>query len=171
MGSEPFGERLRIMVMRTSCATASASVSAELDAVFVTVTIADPVRFYPRSGILPAVVEVRDQDGAWDAVGHTRTIVLGGGGSVRERIDVAEAPRCFAYELTEFRGVFGLLVESARSEWRFTGTGARTTIEWRYSFRARTGRGPVVAAIVRFAWAPYMIRVLSSLVAEVERTA
>ena len=34
----------------------------------------DPTAFYPRSGALPAVVEVRGQTGPWDTVGQARML-------------------------------------------------------------------------------------------------
>jgi hypothetical protein len=135
--------------------------------VFPRLTQHDPTKFYPKAGVLPAVVEVRDQRGGWDAVGQTRTLVLSDGGTVVETLRSAEAPR-FAYDLTRFTGLFGILVANARSEWTVVADdddGERSTIEWRYSFTSRPGRGLVIAAIVRLAWAPYMRRVLPAIAA------
>lgn len=124
----------------------------------------DATRFYPGWGILPAVVEVRDATGAWDAAGQTRTLVLSDGGSVRETLRAVTFPD-FAYDLTRFTGLFGALVASARAEWRVTGDRSASTIAWTYAFTARPGRGFLVAAIVRLAWAPYMRRVLPAIAA------
>jgi hypothetical protein len=157
------------MSPRAAGARAVAVAPADPDRTFAIVTTADPTRFYPRFGILPAVRAVRGQTGDWDAPGRTRTLELSDGGTVVERLTTVESPRFFAYTLTEFTGLFGRLVESARSEWRFEPSGAHTAIDWRYAFTARRGRGPIVAAIVRLAWGPYMRRVLPGLVDEVRR--
>jgi hypothetical protein len=130
-----------------------------------------PVGFYPKAGPLPAVVEVRDQTGAWDAPGQTRTLVLSDGGSVIEHTRVVEAPTFFAYELTDFQKLFGHLVSGARAEWSFTAVEGGTRIDWTYEFHPLPRAGLVVGAIVRLLWAPYMRRVLPGILAEVERQA
>ena len=114
--------------------------------------------------MLPAVVEVRDQTGGWDAVGQTRLLVLSDGGTIVETLRWAEAP-LFSYDLARFTGLFGMLVAHAHSEWAVVDEGGHSTIVWTYSFTSRRGRGPVIAAIVRFAWAPYMRRVLPAIAA------
>lgn len=138
----------------------------------VTVPLAPP-GFYPKFGPLPAVTEVRDQSGAWDAVGQTRTLLLSDGGSVVETITDYRRDEFFAYELTEFQKLFGKLVSGARAEWSFSAasTSAGTRIHWRYTFFAKRGASLIVGAIVALFWAPYMRRVLPGIIAEVERLA
>lgn len=114
--------------------------------------------------MLPGVVEVRDQTGAWDAVGQTRTLVLSDGGTVMETLTVVAAPR-FAYDLSTFTGFFGHLVASGRSEWRVDAEREGSSIAWTYTFTAKPGWGAVVAVILRLAWAPYMRRVLPAIAA------
>jgi hypothetical protein len=155
----------------------SASASAELVAkatVQQTWDIAQPLTpagFYPKSGLLPAVLEVRDQTGAWDAPGQTRQLMLSDGGSVVEHIRTVESPSFFAYELTDFQKLFGRIVKYARSEWRFTEVAEGTHIQWTYTFFALPGMRWVLAAIVGLLWRPYMAKVLPGIVAEVERRA
>jgi hypothetical protein len=145
-------------------ASAGAYAGAPPAAVFHRLTQHDPARFYPRSGILPAVVGVRDQTGDWDAAGQSRVLVLSDGSTVRETLTVVEEPR-FAYDLSDFTGVFGRLVTGGHSEWRVTATGAGAAIEWTYSFTSKPGWSLVVAALVRLAWGPYMRRVLPRIAA------
>jgi hypothetical protein len=130
-----------------------------------------PVGFYPKSGPLPGVVEVRDQTGAWDAAGQTRQLMLSDGGWVVETTKVVTAPDFFAYELTDFQKLFGKLVHHARAEWRFTPVDGGTRIRWTYRFFALPGSRWILAAIVGLLWGPYMNRVLPGIVAEVERAA
>lgn len=115
--------------------------------------------------MLPGVVEVRDQTGAWDAVGQTRILVLSDGGTVTETLRVATPP-LFAYDLSAFTGFFGRLVASGRSEWRVDEHPEGSTIEWTYTFTAKAGWGLAVVAIMRLAWAPYMRRVLPAIARE-----
>lgn len=139
-----------------------------IERAFPNITTHDPTRFYPKDGVLPAVVAVRDQTGAWDAVGQSRQLVLSDRSTVIETLTVVNSPDVFGYRLTDFTGLFGTLVAWAESEWRFTSVNGGTSIVWRYSYTARTGWGLVVGAIVRFAWAPYMRKVLPPILASVE---
>ncbi len=134
---------------------------------FDVLTPSDPVRFYPRFRVIPAVLSVSDQTGPWDAVGRTRTLHLSDGSSVVETTTDVERPGFFAYELTHFTKVFGPLVDHARAEWRFDPADGGTRISWSYTFVARPGRGWIVGLIVRLAWAAYMRRVIVGLVDEV----
>jgi hypothetical protein len=151
--------------MTTRSASATAYVAAPPDRVFPRLTRHDPTRFYPRSGLLPAVVAVRDQTGDWAAAGQTRVLVLSDGGTVRETLTVVEEP-LFAYDLSAFTGLFGRLVARGRSEWRVTAAGAGSTIAWTYSFTSKPAAGALVAAIVRLAWGPYMRKVLPPIAAD-----
>lgn len=134
-------------------------------------TRADPSRFYPRFGVIPATTAVRDQTGDWDAEGQTRQLLLSDGGSVVETLTSVQPPFRFVYRLTDFRRIFGALVDHARADWTFQEEEQRTRVSWTYTFFAKPGRGLVVAAIVKAVWGPYMRRVLPGLVAEVRRTA
>lgn len=131
----------------------------------------DPTRFYPKSGALPAVVEVRDQTGSWDTVGRTRTLALSDGGHVVETITDTDSPAYFAYELSDFQKLFGALVRGARAEWRFEGGPEGTSIRWTYTFFGKPGRGWIVAIIVALLWRPYMRKVLPPIADEVSRRA
>jgi hypothetical protein len=148
----------------THSAFATASVDAPVAGVFARLTQHDPTKFYPKSGVLPAVIEVRGQTGGWDSAGETRMLVLSNGGTVVETLRSAEAP-VFSYDLTRFTGLFGALVAEGHSEWDVAQAGEGSTISWTYSFTSRPGRGILVAAIVRLAWGPYMRRVLPPIAA------
>lgn len=130
-----------------------------------------PVGYYPKYGPLPAVVAVHDQTGAWDAPGQTRLLELSDGGSVIEHTRVVDAPRFFAYELTDFQKLFGHLVEGARAEWTWTAVDGGTRIDWTYEFHPKPRARALVATIVRLFWAPYMRRVLPGILRAAERPA
>ena len=142
---------------------------AKPDRTFAIMTPSDPTRFYPKSGLIPAIVRVDDQTGAWDGVGQSRKLTLSDGGTVIERLKVVDAPRRFAYQLTDFTGFFGNLVAFADAEWDFDASVEGTRIRWTYTYHAQPKRGWIVRLIVRLAWAPYMKRVLPGLIDEVRR--
>ena len=157
--------------MRASSATAVAMADATPKQAYDISGPLDPTAFYPRSGALPAVVEVRGQTGPWDTVGQTRTLALSDGGHVVETITDTDSPTYFAYELSDFQKLFGVLVTGARAEWRFEREAGGTSIRWTYTFFGKPGRGWIVAAIVTLLWGPYMSRVLPPIAREVSRQA
>jgi hypothetical protein len=157
------------MAGRSSTATTEMLAAAPLGITWDIATMRTPVGLYPRSGLLPGVVEVRDQSGDWDAAGQTRQLMLSDGGSVIEHTTDVDRQQFFAYNLSDFQKIFGVMVESARAEWTFTTAPNGTLIRWQYTFHARRGYGLPLAAIITFLWGPYMARVLPGIVAEVER--
>jgi len=159
------------MALRASGATVTALAPGSLAQTFEIMTRADPARFYPRFRVIPATIAVRDQTGDWDAEGQTRQLLLSDGGSVVETLTSVQPPFRFVYQLTDFRKVFGVLVDHARADWTFQEEEQRTRVRWTYTFFAKPGRGLLVAAIVTTFWGPYMRHVLPGLVAEVRRAA
>lgn len=157
--------------MTQASATAVATVAATPKQAYDISGPLDPTTFYPKSGPLPAVVEVRNQTGTWDTVGRTRKLILSDGGHVIETITDANSPAYFAYELTDFQKLFGALVDHARAEWRFISEGERTSIRWTYTFFGKPGRGWIIGLIVGLLWAPYMRKVLQPIANEVSRQA
>ena len=155
--------------MASSTATVQLVAHAEPDIAWDVTTLTNPTWFYAKFGPLPGVVDVWGQVGEWNAVGKTRTLKLSDGGSVIETLtDVAHA-EFFAYDLSEFQGLFGHIVAGARAEWDFWQEGDSTGIRWTYTYTARPGFGLVVSAIVRLFWSRYMQRTLPVIVREVER--
>lgn len=127
-----------------------------------------PTLFYPSFGPLPAVVAVHGQPADWDVAGYSRTLELSDGGSVVETITQSDPGVFFGYDLTRFQKLFGRLVSGARAEWTFTAEGASTRIRWSYAFHPLAGRSLVVRAIVALFWAPYMRRVLPTIVTAID---
>ena len=100
---------------------------------------------------------------------YTRTLALSDGGSVVETITESDPGVFFGYNLSAFQKLFGRLVSGARAEWTFTSEGATTRIRWTYAFHPLAGRGLIVRAIVALFWAPYMKRVLPTIVSAINR--
>src|SRR5665213_2711302 len=136
--TRPKKERLRIspeqggdrMSTRGSTAIAELTAKASRNQTWGTATPLTPVGYYPRSGLLPAVLEVRDQTGKWDRPGQTRQLMLSDGGWVIEHTTNVEPYAFFAYNLTDFQKIFGKLVDHARAEWTFSEVPDGTAILW-----------------------------------------
>lgn len=122
-----------------------------------------PVVFARWRGIFPPVKEVRDQTGAWDAAGQTRTVRLAGGASMREELTSVEAPRSFGYRLTPTAGPMVALVGHIVGEWTFVPAVGGTEITWRWDIHPKS---PLTAwALPPFArmWKGYARHVLADL--------
>ncbi|MFD1721547.1 SRPBCC family protein [Amnibacterium endophyticum] len=126
-------------------------------------------RMFDRWGPFPAVERVDGQDGAWDAVGKSRTLRLGDGGAVTETLVEFEAGRCFAYELTGFSDVFDRLVRGVRGDWGFEPDGTGTIARWTWEFAPRFGRGLLVRLVVAPLWRINMQRMMTAAVRELSR--
>jgi hypothetical protein len=97
--------------------------------------------FDRRFAAIPAIKAVRNQGGTWGTVGQTRTILLAGGGSMREELREVTPSKRFAYHLDEITGPMKALVTSIDGSWEFekAGTGVRITWRWQVHPRGRVG--------------------------------
>lgn len=95
-------------------------------------TVPLPDVFGRRYAAIPAIKDVRDQQGAWGTVGQTRTIVLADGGTMRETLTTVERPHRFGYLISDITGPMKLLGASIEGLWTFdpVGTGVRITWSW-----------------------------------------
>ena len=97
-----------------------------------------PAVFRRWHGPIPPVREVRDQTGAWDAAGQTRTVQLAGGATMREELTSVQPPQSFGYRLTNIGGPMALLVDHVVGEWAFTPAPGGTEITWRWDIIPRS---------------------------------
>lgn len=116
---------------------------------------------------IPAITEVTDQTGAWDAAGQTREIHLADGSHVHETIDAVDRPSRFNYTVGPFSGLIGKLVLHAKGEFVFEDMNDGTYVRWTYTWFAKPGAQPIVWALSKL-WSIYSNRVLVQLVKAVE---
>ena len=124
-------------------------------------------------GPLPAVIGTKNQTGAWDAVGQTRTVLLSDGSSAQELLTRYEYPRYFSYTVSGFTGTLRFLTSSADGEWWFTpNTLGKTSIKWRYVFDARSVfAAPILWFVSKVLWRSYMNKALSLSVRQIQGSA
>ena len=119
--------------------------------------------------LVPGVDGVRDQTGAWDAAGQTRTVLLSDGSEVEETLTSVERPKSFGYRVGPLPGPLGLLAGFATGEWVFKPVSAKSTdISWTYSFEVDLIRHMAVRLIVAPMWRGYADRALKRAVAAAE---
>jgi hypothetical protein len=97
-----------------------------------------PEIFRRWHGPFPPVKEVREQTGAWDSAGQTRTVLLVGGGSTREELTSVDPPQAFGYRLTNVTGPIALLVDHVLGEWIFTPAAGGTEVTWRWDIHSKS---------------------------------
>ncbi|OBF10996.1 hypothetical protein A5730_06285 [Mycobacterium sp. ACS4054] len=119
-------------------------------------------------GPFPPIKEVRDQTGAWDAAGQSRTIVLVGG-SAREDLTSVDPPRSFGYRLTAIRGPMALLVGSVTGEWAFRPAGDGTEITWRWTIYPKSALTALGLPLFGMLWKGYARRALRDLAGALTR--
>lgn len=72
--------------MSLAAATVSMTIEALIEEAFGQIVPIDLSSIFTGYGPLPAVMQTRDQSGAWDAAGRTRTVAFADGSSARESL-------------------------------------------------------------------------------------
>lgn len=135
---------------------------------------------FPRAkGPIPSVVSVEGQTGRWDEVGRSRTVILGDGSRVEERVSFSDPTRGaaavggiarFGYTVSGFSGPLGRLTSEARGFWRFEEDGACSRITWTYGFRPTGALAqPILGVIIWAFWRRYMQGGMTNVVRIIER--
>ncbi len=122
-----------------------------------------PVIFSHWYGPIPPIKAVRDQTGEWDAAGQTRTVVMVGGGSMREELTSVDPPRSFGYALSNIKGPLAPLVGSVEGKWSFTPTGTGTTVTWQWILHPKLGVTAPALPVLGRIWKGYARRSLETL--------
>ena len=122
----------------------------------------DLTSIFTGYGPLPAVIGTKNQTGAWDEAGQTRTVLLSDGSSAREMLTKYEHPHYFSYTVSDFTGILRFLATSANGEWWFRRTSSgKTHIKWRYAFNASSFFVvPILWFITKVLWLGYMQKAL-----------
>ncbi len=156
------------MLSHSTTVTAETAISQRV--AFDHIVPIDLTSIFRGYGPLPAVTEVKDQTGAWDAAGQTRTIILSDGSSAQESLTKYEHPDYFSYTVSGFTGALGLLATSANGEWWFRAAPpGKTRIEWRYEFSARSALvWPILGIITHVLWRAYMGKALRLCLSHLE---
>lgn len=160
--------------MRSTSAEVHTTIQASPDKAFGHIVPIDLASIFTGYGPLPAVSGTRDQTGAWDGAGQTRTVLLSDGSSAREALTAYQFPSHFAYTVSGFTGVLRFLAKEARGEWWFEREPATqaTAIRWKYEFISRSPLlEPLVCFITQRLWKGYMRKALRLSKAQVESLA
>lgn len=130
----------------------------------------DLTSIFTGHGPLPAVTGVKEQTGAWNAAGQTRTVLLSDGSSAQELLKKYEHPDHFSYTVSGFTGALGLLATAANGEWWFSRVeSGKTRIKWQYTFNARSAfAAPILWVITNVLWRGYMRKALKLSIEQLE---
>jgi hypothetical protein len=122
-----------------------------------------PELFRRWYGPIPPIKEVRDQTGDWDAVGQARTLVLVGGGSMREELTRFDPPHSFGYTLSDIKGPLSPLVGGVDGEWIFEPLGSGTNVTWRWTIHPRRALTAPLLRVFGMLWRGYARQSLEEL--------
>ncbi|WP_375431872.1 SRPBCC family protein [uncultured Friedmanniella sp.] len=146
------------------------SIAAPVEAVFeATLSLPLPQLYARRYGPMPPIVEVRDQQGAWETIGQTRVFVTADGGTMREEMLTLDPPREFSNRLTVLSGPFKPVVRAIEESWSFRAVGATTEATWEWNLHARSAPARLLVPLVGRLWRGYAGGVLAQLSEEVGR--
>lgn len=133
------------------------------DAFRDTVPLPLPTLFRRWYGPIPPIKAVQGQSGDWDAVGQSRTVLLTGGGSMREKLESYDAPRSFGYTLSEVKGPLAPLVDHVEGLWSFEAVGTGTKVTWRWTIHPRSAFTAPVLPVFGRLWLGYARQSLEEL--------
>lgn len=111
--------------------------------------------FTERAGLIPPIKECTGQDGGWDAVGKTRTVVLADGSSNLETLVEYSRPGNYRYRLTDFTGPMKALVDHVEGQFSFVPEGAGTRVTWSWKIHPTNPLARGVLPVVGFFWRKY----------------
>ncbi|KDF00893.1 hypothetical protein Y900_018635 [Mycolicibacterium aromaticivorans JS19b1 = JCM 16368] len=133
------------------------------DAFAKTLPMPLPQLFHRWYGPIPPIKDVHDQTGDWSAVGQTRTIVLVGGGGMRETLTTFDAPHAFGYTLTDIHGAMAPLIDHVEGLWAFSEQGTGTKVTWQWTLHPKSAlTAPLLPVFARI-WRGYANQALATL--------
>jgi len=111
--------------------------------------------FTERAGLIPPIKECTGQEGGWDAVGKTRTVVLADGSSNLETLVELSRPGTYRYRLTDFTGPMKALVDHVEGQFSFVPEGDGTRVTWSWKIHPTNPVARQVLPLVGFFWRRY----------------
>jgi hypothetical protein len=129
------------------------------------------VLFNRRYGPIPRIRGVEGQSGTWGEVGQTRTVLLAGGGSMREELTQVERPRVFGYTLTDVTGPMKPLVSHVHGRWSFDPVGTSTRITWQWALYPASAVGRLAMPVFGRLWRGYARQTLARIEELLRRSA
>ena len=122
-----------------------------------------PRLFDRRYLAIPPIKDVRDQGGEWGTPGQTRTVLLVGGGSMRETLREVQAPHLFTYHLDQVTGPMKPLVSSVDGAFEFERAGTGVRVTWRWTLHPRGRLGSLAMPLFARMWQGYARQALENI--------
>jgi hypothetical protein len=128
-----------------------------------------PKLFRHRFGPIPPIKDVQLHGDSFDAVGDSRTILLKGGGSMREELVEVDRPWVFRYRITDVTGPTKPLIDHIDGAWTFEPIGTGVRVTWSWTVHPRSGAAAKALPVLRRFWSGYARRALEVLEAHLLR--
>lgn len=135
------------------------------------VTVAEDVitRFLKGGDGAPGVIGYDILKGDWSHPGSARVVKFDDGLEAREEVVALIRPNYFAYQLSDFTGPVGDIVDFAFAEFVFTPIGSRAKVRWTYAFRPKKGQLEAVQAFIADGWVAWMQGYVDTLKTAIRR--
>lgn len=111
--------------------------------------------FPERAGLIPAIKECTGQEGGWDAVGKTRTVVLEDGSSNVETLAEYNQPSSYRYRLSDFTGPMKALVAGVDGQFTFVPEGGGVRVTWSWKIHPTNAVTRTMLPVLGFFWRRY----------------
>jgi len=132
----------------------------------------DVSRVFKTCGPIPGIRSFSGHQQMWSQPGQQRRLLLADDSSVTETLIALKKDCYLAFKVSEFSGLFGLLLQYAVGEWRFHTTTHHTVLSWRYRFVPKSPWAkPVLMMINHLFWRRYMQAALSRINSESNKIA
>jgi hypothetical protein len=137
--------------------SSSTLVPVGTDAAWAGVLDAPLEELFPhRAGLIPPIKECTGQEGGWDTVGKTRTVVLADGTSnVETLVEYDRAGGSYRYRLSDFVGPMKALVAGVDGRFTFVPEGSGTRVTWSWSIRPTNAVARLLLPVVGMSWKQY----------------
>jgi len=111
----------------------------------------------------PAIREVTEAPDEWGTVGHTRTIALADGGSLRQTLTSLDRPHRYAYVLDDIHGRLRPFVRTVEGEWSVTPKGTGALVGWAWTMHPKAPPARLTMNVIGRMWKGYADRALAEL--------
>jgi hypothetical protein len=140
------------------------AIPIDLDSAFHrTLVLPLPTLFRHWYGPIGPINAVLGQEGEWGIAGQTRTIILAGGGSMREELTLVDAPNGFGYTLTDITGPLAFLLSRVEGQWSFAQAGTGTRVTWQWSVYSKSRIAAMAVPVLDRLWGGYARKALEVL--------
>lgn len=146
-------------------------INSPVRAAFEAACAPELVRALRRFGPVPGVKSFEGERAPWSHAGQQRRLRMDDDAAICETLHAIDPPNRLRYEIAEFEGLAGSLMEKAEGQWAFApASDGASTVSWTYCFTPRnTISRAVLIVSTHLFWRPWMQQGLALMARELEQ--